>query len=191
MKEIEQTQCKDSILLSQIEKGNHLAFDVLFKKHWEKAFSDTYKRIKDYDGAKDIVQEIFTHIWVKRETLHIENLPAYLNISIKNRVIKYIAQQKLSHPYFSFLDHLPEKHSEADGNLLLQEFFTSFEKLLNTLPPKRQAIFRLRFEENLSTKVISMKLGINRKTVQNQLGMAIQTVRVSLMRILSIFIFLL
>lgn len=172
----------DTILLQQVEKNNKNAFNILFEKYWENAFSDAYKRLKKYDNAKDIVQEIFIHIWINRETLHIQNLPAYLNVAIRNRVIKYVARQKLFHPFFDILDNIPEKNSQTDGDLLWKEFFKSYESLMESLPPKRQVIFRLRYEENLPTRVISMQLGIAKKTVQNQLGKAIETLKVCLLR---------
>jgi len=191
MNQIEPNQSSDTLLLQQVEQGNKQAFNVLFEKYWEKAYSDAYKRIKEYDAAKDIVQEIFTHIWINREKVHIENLPAYLHVAIRNRVIKFISKQKLIHPFFNILDNIPQKNSQADAQLLWKEFFKSYEALLETLPPKRQIIFRLRYQEDLSTKDISMQLGVTRKTVQNQLGKAIGTLKVSLLRILSIALILL
>ena len=191
MNQIEPNQNNDTLLLQQIEKGSESAFNVLFEKYWEKTYSDAYKRLKNQDDAKDIVQEIFTHIWINREKVHIEDLPAYLNVAIRNKVIKYVAKQKPFHPFFDILDNIPEKNSRADANLLWKEFFKSYEALLKSLPPKRQIIFRLRYQEDLSTKDISMQLGITRKTVQNQLGKAIETLKVSILRILTIAIILL
>ena len=186
MNQIDPNLTNDTILLQQVGGGSKKAFNILFEKYWESAFSDAYKRLKRYDNAKDIVQEIFTHIWINRETLHIENLPAYLNVAIRNKVIKFVAKQKLVHPFFSMLDNIPEKNDQTDANLLWKEFFNSYEALVGSLPPKRQAIFRLHYEEDLPTKVISMQLGVSRKTIQNQLGKAIETLKVSLLRILTV-----
>lgn len=183
MSQTENNQSNDTLLLQQMEEGCKGAFNVLFEKYWGKAFSDAYKRIKDSDGAKDIVQEIFIHIWVNRETLHIENLPAYLNIAIRNKVIKLVTKQKLTHPFFDILDNIPEKNSQADSQILWKDFFKSYESLLKSLPPKRQMIFRLRYQEDLPTKEISLRMGITRKTVQNQLGRAIESLKSSLLHI--------
>jgi RNA polymerase sigma-70 factor (ECF subfamily) len=191
MHQVEPNLVNDALLLKQVEEGNNKAFNILFEKYWESAFSDAYKRLKNYDNAKDIVQEIFTHIWINRETLHIENLPAYLNVAIRNRVIKYVTKQKLIHPFFDILDNIPEKSSQTDADLLWKEFFKSYEALMKSLPPKRQVIFRLRYQEHLPTKVISIQLGITRKTVQNQLGKAIETLKVSLSRMLTVSVILL
>ena len=180
MRQIESTITDDILLLQEVEEGSEQAFNILFEKYWVKAYSDAYKRLKNRDDAKDIVQEIFTQIWINRQTQKIQNLPAYLHVAIRNRVFKFISKQKLIHPFFNILDNIPEKNSQADAQLLWKEFFNSYEALLVSLPPKRQIIFRLRYQEDLSTKDISMQLGITRKTVQNQLGKAIESLRVAL-----------
>jgi RNA polymerase sigma-70 factor (ECF subfamily) len=171
----------DEFLLHQVEQGNKQSFNLLFEKYWGKAYADAYKRLKDSDQAKDIVQEIFTHIWLNRATLHILNLPAYLNTAVRNRVIKIVARQKLTHPFFSVLENMPEKVFQADSSLLWKEFYKAYEELVTTFPPKRQLIFRLRFQNDLPTKDIAQQLGLSRKTVQNQLGKAIEKLKVSLL----------
>ncbi|MEO6843590.1 MAG: sigma-70 family RNA polymerase sigma factor [Ginsengibacter sp.] len=190
MRQIEATHGDDEVLLKLIEEGNYQAFDVLFEKHWQNAYSEAYKRLRSQDNAKDIVQEIFVHIWVNRQTLKIKNLPAYLHISIRNKVINFVAKQKPLHPFFDNLENITEKSSFADADLLWKEFFIAYEALLNSLPPKRQIIFRLHYQEDISTKEISKRMGITQKTVQNQLGKAIKTLKVTLLRILIIALIL-
>lgn len=191
MKPIESDYTDDVLLLQQIEQGSKHAFNVLYEKHWGKAYADAYKRLKDSDQAKDVVQEVFTHIWLKKENLHINNLPAYLNIAIRNKVFKLVEKQKYIHPFFDILEDMPATYLQADDNLLWKEFLISYETLLNALPPKRQIIFRLHFQKDLPTKDIATQLGITRKTVQNQLGKAIDKLKVSLSPLLPLLIILL
>jgi RNA polymerase sigma-70 factor (ECF subfamily) len=191
MKPIVSNCTDDVLLLEQIEQGNKHAFNLLFEKHWGRAYTEAYKRLKDTDQAKDIVQEVFTHIWLKRESLHINNLPAYLNIAIRNKVFKLVEKQKTIHPFFEILEDMPATHLRADDSLLWKEFLISYEALLNALPPKRQIIFRLHFQNDLPTKDIATQLGITRKTVQNQLGKAIEKLKVSLLPLLPLLIILL
>lgn len=179
----------DCLLLGQITSGNKKAFDILFNKYWESSVNIAYKRTKDIDISKDIVQEIFTQIWINRER-QIENLPAYLNIAIRNRVIKFFTKQKRIHPFFNALDNISEKNSCADMQLIWKELLQSYQVLLESLPPKRRDIFRLRMQDGLPTKAIAMQLGIARKTVQNQLGKAIETLKLSLMRLFTVGILL-
>ena len=182
----ENSSSDDAVLLEQIAQGSEAAFNLLFEKYWDKSYVEAYKRLKNSDDAKDIVQEIFAHIWTNRQLLNIKNLPAYLHIAVRNRVIKLMTRQKPVHPFFSLMDNIPEKYSLADSNLLWKEFFSAYEALLQSLPPKRRVIFRMRYQEGLSTKDIAGQLGIKRKTIQNQLGKAIDTLKVSLLRIFII-----
>jgi RNA polymerase sigma-70 factor (ECF subfamily) len=186
MSQTQPNESCDALLLKQVEQGSTRAFDCLFEKYWAKAYSEAFKRLKSHEDAKDIVQEIFLHIWVNRLTLRIENLPAYLHVAIRNRVIKFINKQKPIHSFFDSLEKISEKSAHADAPFLWKEFLKSYEALLKTLPPKRQAIFRLRYQEDLPTRAISMQLGITRKTVQNQLGKAIETLKISLLHMYAL-----
>ena len=178
-------EVSDTLLLQQMQQGSTRAFEMLFEKYWQKGYSAAYKRLKSHDDAKDIVQEVFTYIWINRETTLIENLSAYLHVAIRNKTIRVLSKQKPIHSFFEVLDTLSDKSSFADSPLLWKEFMNAYETLLKSLPPKRQAIFKLRYEENLSTKNISDQMNISRKTVQNQLLKAVETLKVSLLRIIT------
>lgn len=187
---VKANQIDDALLLQQIENGCKQSFNALYEKHWQKAYTEAYRRLKDSDQAKDIVQEVFTHIWIKKDTLHINNLPAYLNVAIRNKVFKLVEKQKNINPFFDILERMPATYMQADDNLLWKEFLISYEALLNNLPPKRQIIFRLHFQEDLPTKDIATQLGITRKTVQNQLGKAVEKIKGSLLPLLPLIILL-
>jgi RNA polymerase sigma-70 factor (family 1) len=173
----------DSTLLAHVFEGSKLAFSILYERYWDKAYSAAYKRLKDEDQAKDIVQEIFVSIWLKKDDV-ISNFPAYLNIAVRNRVFKLAERQKTSSSFFSWIENRPELYDQADSKLLYEEFYAAYESFLKSLSPKRQMIFRLRYHEDLSTKAIAVQMGISRKTVQNQLGKAVDQLRIDLLPIL-------
>lgn len=170
----------DVSLLLQIRQNSRPAFNRLFEKYWETAYSSAYRRLKDADLAKDVVQDIFTHIWINRARSDIHNFPAYLNTAVRNKVIKLVTRKKDIPTFFSPFEDLPENAGNADRSLLWKEFYIAYERWVNSLPPLRQTIFRLRFHDDLPTKDIASRLGLSRKTVQNQLGKAVEKLRVSL-----------
>lgn len=167
----------DGLLLHQLQQGEKSAFNALYNKYWDQAYSNAYKRLGDAEQSKDIVQEIFVSIWVNRQN-PIVNLPAYLSIAVRNQVFKLTAKNKNLSPYSEVFENMVSTDEKADSNLLWQEFYSSYEKVLLKLPPKRQQIFRLRFHDDIPTKTIANQLQISRKTVQNQLGKAIEQLRV-------------
>lgn len=182
---------QDSFLLDQVRDGCKQSFNLLYEKYWEQTYNQAYRRLKNVDEAKDIVQEIFTCIWLKRETLKIENLPPYLNVAVRNRVLKFAAKQKLSHPFFEMLENIPEIQMKSDARILTKEFFEAYNALIKTLPAKKQLIFRLRYQEDMATKDIAKHLGVTRKTVQNQIGKAIDQLRISFLLLVATLLALL
>lgn len=189
MNSISSEHPQDKQLLQKIATGCEDSFNTLYERYWENTYVSAYKRLKDADLAKDIVQEIFTHIWCKRETLQIDNLPAYLHVAVRNRVFKQMAMEKLSHPFFAVLERLPSLQQQTDSNLLAKEFYKTYQALVNSLPAKKQHIYRLRFENDLSTKDIAEQLGLSRKTVQNQLTKAVEFLKTALSLLAPILIF--
>lgn len=173
---------EDRLLLMQMEKGNKGAFSKLYDKYWQQAYSKAYIRLGNSDKAKDVVQDVFLNIWVRREH-SIGNFPAYLHVAIRNQVLKIIAKDKKKYPFLDKLKFMHEEGSQPDRNLLWKEFYKSYKSQIEKLPPKRQKIFRLHFHEDLTTKRISTELGVSRKTVQNQLGKAVAQLRTSLMHL--------
>ncbi len=169
----------DASLLYRVEQGDKEAFNIIYEKYWTLTYSNAFKRLKNEDEAKDVVQEIFTNLWLRKGKV-IDNLPGYLNIAVRNQVFKLIEKQKCISPFLDTLENISSENQNADGNVLWQEFYSTYECLLTTLPPKRQQIFRLRFHDDLSTKAIAEQVGISRKTVQNQLGKAIEQLRMLL-----------
>lgn len=161
---------QDALLLQLVKQGCKHSFNTLYEKYWESAYDVACKHFKDRDAVKDVLQDIFTHIWLRRETLQVENLPAYLHVSVRNKMSKLAQKQKSIHPLFDNLKTMPAKSQWADSNLIFRELFSTYIIFLNTLSPKKQIIFRLRYVEDLSTKDIAMQLCISRKTIQNQLG---------------------
>ncbi len=175
----------DEVLLRQVALGDRIAYGELYEKYWHVAYSHAYKRLKDEELAKDIVQDIFVNIWLRKEK-PIENFPAYLHIAVRNQVLKMVAKEKGRGAFLDFLPDLPSLHSQTDADIKWREFYQSYREIVNALPPKRHQIFSLRYDEDLTTKVIASRLGLSIKTVQNQLGKAVEQMRTSLLRLLML-----
>lgn len=168
----------NEFLLAQIRQGCRKSFDLLYNKYWDRAYSDAFRALKDEDQAKDLVQEIFIKIWHSNSIIN--DIESYLKVAVRNQVFRLIAEEKRKSPFLDLLYDLPGS-PEADVTVKRKEFYKKYEHFISSLPPKRQRIFRLRFTEDQSTKVIAQRMGITRKTVQNQLGKAIEHLKVMLL----------
>jgi len=179
----EEDRVEDKLLLLKLKEGNEWAFDALYEKYWQGLYAAAFKRLDDPDQAKDITQDVFLQLWLKREATDIENLPAYLFTAVKNKVFNWLEKESKYTPVSDLLLLLETSHDMADARLLKTEFIQTYEALINTLTLSQQKIFRLRYQEELSTSEIAAQLDISRKTVQNQLGKAVAQLRASLVTI--------
>lgn len=171
----------DKWLLAQLKEGSRTAFDALYERYWEQVYGAAYKRLQDAGFAKDITQDIFLQLWLRRGELEIDNLPAYLFTAVRNNVFKRMEKEKRYTPIPELMS-LPDAPSNAaDGTILRKEFMKVYEALIKTLTPSQQEIFRMRYQQDMTTAQIAEQLNISRKTVQNQLGKSIIHLRESLL----------
>lgn len=179
----EEDKVEDKLLLLKLKEGSEWAFDALYEKYWQGLYAAAFKRLDDPDQAKDITQDVFLQLWLKREETEIENLAGYLFTAVKNKVFNWLEKESKYTPVPDLLLLLETSHDQADARVLKTEFIQTYEALINTLTLSQQKIFRLRYQEELSTSEIAAQLDISRKTVQNQLGKAVAQLRASLVTI--------
>jgi RNA polymerase sigma-70 factor (family 1) len=175
------TGLDDRGLLQLLGKGSREAFDSLYNRYWKQVLNQAYKRVSDADAAQDIAQDVFFQLWTRGSQSIIEDLPAYLFVSVRNAVFrhfekgsKYVALTDVAH-------EIETLHERPDSNVLYNEFLLSFEKMVDGLPVQQRIIFRMRYEQDLSTQQIADELQLSVKTVRNHLGRALATLRESLL----------
>lgn len=173
--------CEEDVsLLMQLSQANRFAFNALYKKYWSFVFDNAYKRLQDVNLAEDVTQEVFTQLWYNAEKLQIKNLPNYLFIATRNRVIRLLEREKRYSLTPELLDHLMGMAESADARLLYVELTLAYEALVAKFSNQQQLIFRLKYMENLSSSEIAERLQLSPKTVRNQLGKINQKLRESL-----------
>jgi len=181
---------EDQLLLMQAGGGNQNAFDKLYRKYWKFVYSAAYKRLSDHTYAADIAQDVFTQLWGQLsapESPAIENLKAYLYIAVRNNVFKWMERERKYVPIPDLLMELGSQTGRADAQLLYEELNKAYQTLLECLPAQQQTIFRMRYQNDLSSEQIANVLNLSPKTVRNQLGRALQKIKTALLMTLFIW----
>ena len=165
-------------LLRQQELG---AFEEIYLRYWKKLYSAAYKRIQSREVCEELVQDIFTSLWVNRGTTKVEMLSAYLFSAVKYKVINYL-EKEMSHKHYAEMKQATTTSidNSTEEAVLLNELNKALEIEINKLPPKRQQIFKMSRQEHLSIKQVASHLGISEKTAENQLGKALKVLKVNL-----------
>ncbi len=169
---------EEHILFEKIKKGDEKAFERLFRTYYSHLclFAENY--VQNQAEAEEIVQDIFVKIWEKRDEIEIKSsLKNYLIRSTKNQCLNFIKHNKIKEKHAKTM--LSEKESASTGrdNFIEIDLMEKIEESINSLPKKRQEVFRLSREEGLKYREIAEKLGVSIKTVETHMGLAIKTLR--------------
>ena len=126
--------------------------------------------LNDSELAEETVQELFVRIWEKREKLNIEtSVKHYFFRSVRNQCLNQIQHQKIKQQYASKMKELSHQEIDPDENYIEVDLLERIEKSIDSLPVKRQEIFRLSREQGMKYKEIAEELNISIKTVEAQM----------------------
>lgn len=178
----------DTDLWQNVKQDDHAAFSELYNRYWENLYNSACKRLSQEEVCRDIVQDVFTDIWVRRLSLEIENVAAFLHTAVRFQVYKFFSKNKLSAHFVEPFENIMDGSLKADSNINEKEFNLLVEAWMKTLPQKRLNIYKMHIHENLSTKEIAARLSISQKTVQNQLGSSMQSLRAKMAHFLTFFL---
>lgn len=182
----------DTELWGRIKLDDSKAFDLLFERYWSTIYTTAFIYLKDQETCKEIVNDIFVNIWKKRRVLEINSFKAYLTSASRYHVYKAIRKRKLNPiEFIENYNEIPEYKNTTnlgEEKIRYEEMEHDIDCVLRTLPQKCQEIFVMSRINHLSNQEIAEKLGISKRTVENQLTHALKILRFSL-KVMTFFFF--
>jgi RNA polymerase sigma-70 factor (family 1) len=174
------TKLSDNELIILLKDNSHAAYSELYQRYYRLLFVHAYKRLKDEEQAKDIIQELFTSLWDKRATLSLRsNATGYFFTAVNNRIVDHFLHQAVQHKYIaSFAGFLNTEQDKTDHLVRKNQLAELIEKEIQQLPPKMREIFQLSRRDNLSHKEIAEKLEVSEKTVDRQVSNALHRLKI-------------
>ncbi len=166
-------------LWKRVQLDDKDAFHQLYEITVSTLTSISVKFNRDTHETKDILQEVYVSLYMRRHTLPADlNVFGYLRNAVKFRLsnnlrnqmrrkghlVALLRENKVDQQIFSF----PEEKNELGRYV---------EMTVNRLPDKCRQVFILNKYEGLSYKQISCELGISVKTVEKHISKATQLLR--------------
>ncbi len=179
---------EERALVASIRMGDEGAFRALFEQYYEPLVAWAERLVQHSDAARDIVEDVFTRLWLRRDTLDLRgSITAYLYTAVRLEAIDYRRHQASVLRRDQAVAHdLIESHTvpglgatpqSPDTTVAVDELRAAIRDAIRTLPERCAIIVTLRWEHQLSHAEIAQTLGIAVKTVENQLTIAFRALR--------------
>lgn len=159
--------------------GDSYAFTVLFNRYTDQLFSYILKLTKSDIWAEEIVQDVWTQVWIKRKLIgSVEDPLSYLYRIATNKAVDWMRHNRLD---IKVAHYLKKNASVVTNDTEEQVEFNQCRQVLmeaiHRLPAQRGLVFRLKNIEGLSYAEIADRLHISKNTVRNQMVKSLQAIR--------------
>lgn len=147
---------------------------------WELVYKKAFSYLHDTEAAGEIVNDIFLNIWLKSDVLDIITFKNYLTAAARYRIYNHLkAKKKLALSYVEDYETLIDKQTSIlpENPFISSEIYQQVYRLLEHLPKRCKEIFLLSRISHLSNSEIADKLEISKRTVENQISIAVKHLR--------------
>lgn len=166
------------------------SFETLFKLHFKALHAYAITILRDEEDAEEIVQQVFLKLWEKRHSLSIEiSVKAYLYKAVYHHCLNHLRDFNTRLKHQGEVQRMTDLHDQpASAGIEMNELQQRLNKAMNELPEQCRTIFQLSRFENLKYREIAVQLGLSVKTVENQMGKALKTMRFKMADLLVLLV---
>jgi RNA polymerase sigma-70 factor (family 1) len=172
---------KGTALTHIINLTDDKTFDFLYKNYWDRLLNFAGKYVDDRETCKEIVQELFISLHVKREQLHIQvSLTAYLYSSLRNKILNHLRNESVYKKHIAMAGQslkAMQAENAVENFLDVQELEREIFICLNKMPVKYREVYILNKQEAYTLKKTAEILQRPIDTVGKQLRKAVRHVQ--------------
>jgi len=182
----------DKDLIECLSEGDERAFAEIYTRYKTILFLHARRMLNEDEQARDVVQEIFTTLWIKKVELQISiSLKSYLFSAVKHKILNLLLHQKHVEKHMqSMLDVYNIGNASTDILIQEKELGRMIESEIQALPARMREVFVLSRKEELSNREIAQRMSITEETVKKQIVYALKILRVKL-KLISFLLILL
>ena len=172
----------DNELFDLFKSGSHAAYEEIYNRYYAALYIHAFKRLQEREECRDIIQELFTNLWLKREETDVNgHLSGYLYTSVRNRIFDLLARKKLKSSYVSSIQEFALAGQVATDYLVRKNQLAGIiEREIQLLSPRTREIFELSRKGHFTHREISEQLDISEQTVKSTVNNALKVLRVKL-----------
>ena len=157
--------------------GNHKAFEDIFIMYFRRVKVFIGGIIKSDADAEELAQDVFIKLWLNREQIDVtKSLNAYLYAIARNATFNYLKHRMVEQSYLC--GYKPVGDVDTPEEIYFaREIKLLIEMTVTQMPAQRRSIYILSRDKGVSNEDIANQLNFSKKTVENQLSLALKEIR--------------
>ena len=173
------TNClNEKQLVCDLKNHDEQAFRKLFDFYYQDIYGYSLSLLKSTDYAEENVQDVFLKVWLHRETLDTEkSFKSFLFTIARNQAFNLLNKAANDSVLKDEIFYKSQKSYDQSDYAVREADCKKLKKqAIEQLPPKRKLIFKMS-RKGKTYEEISQELGISVNTVKNQMGKALESLR--------------
>ncbi|RKD87826.1 RNA polymerase sigma-70 factor [Mangrovibacterium diazotrophicum] len=163
-------EISDNELTLLLNKGSKNAFATLYERYGRRIYLFALGYLKSDSDAEELVQDVFVKLWERRTSLDEQkNLKAYIFKIVVNTIYDIIRKRNVEQAFLDFAAGKTNNTDDVWDKVVYNDMLTHVNSLVDAMPEQRRKIFKMSKETGLTNDEIAIKLGISKRTVENQL----------------------
>lgn len=155
-------------------------FKILFEKYYTKLYYSSLAIVRDEDDARDIVNDVFAHIWEKHDSFEDTVNSMYLYTSIRHRSLDLLKKKKVREKYLQACINAKENSFRIDD--LDDDRLRAIKTVIDTMPQKTKYVLDQCYMEEKKYMEVADDLGITRDGVRKHIVKALKILRNALLK---------
>lgn len=150
-------------------------FKALFEKYYTKLYYSSLAIVRDEDDARDIVNDVFAHIWEKHDSFEDTVNSMYLYTSIRHRSLDHLKKKKVRDNYANnYMKNNDEGFLYDDEE---EERIRQIQKVIDRMPEKTKYVLDQCYMEGKKYMEVASDIGISRDGVRKHIVKALRLLR--------------
>ncbi len=169
----------DQQLISLLREGSTAAYTEIYNRFFCMLYTGAHRRLKDGDVAKDVIHDLFSTLWHKREQIFIKgSVRGYLYMSVRNRVLDILARRQVEWHYAESFQQLTDRCASVTDHLVHERELTLLiEGAITGFPAKMRKVFEMSRKDQYTHREIAQKLNISEHTVRAHIRNSLRILR--------------
>lgn len=141
-------------------------FEEIFRRYYPRLYLYASDFIADSEVCRDIVADVFEHLWNSRRSLGADEAEGYLRACVRNACISHIRKMNSHARYSEYVQLSSEEFSTADS---VDEREADLLKAMSLLPERTRGILELCTLGRHTYKEVAEMLGITPSGVKQHI----------------------